>query len=949
MSKRDVPNSGAVGRMIAILALAVVAVLGTFATAARAANHPPVFTSVPPAGATAGVAWVYLVTTADPDPNDRPRVAVVEKPSWLTFVRKAGGGARLRGTPTLARVGVHRVRLRVTDVHGARTIQRFDVVVVPPAAAAPLFSPGGGSHPAPVAVTIAAPTPGSSIRYTTDGSDPSATAGEAYAGPIDIGTPTTLKAIAFGPGLADSPVTTADYAFVPGVETLPLTAIGTDGGTIRGAVDPRGLPTRAWFEWGTDPLLRAPDATERVALGDGTTTVAIARVLSGPASGTTYYYRVVAENEAGVSRGATDYFAPEPLDDRSIVVNSADDPAVRQPGKMTIRAAVERIASGGTITFDLRLSGARIDLAIVGEEDTILKGEVFNPGFLGYQERNYGKSALYARKSLIIDAAALPGGITLAWTGGEANPARVLAVYGNVRLRNVAVTGGRSVAEAIPGSAQQPWTLARGGGIAVWGIASLEGCTIHGNGVAGDLNGSRDRGAFGGGVYADWLFVSDCVVSGNTARGYGAAGGGLYSVGGTDYAVSPEWEEPLWDNLGSRVMRTTVSGNRVTAQHAYGGGVYSDGGGPGNLMTLQIEESTLARNLVEAYPGLPAPPPPGAPAPQHYYRGGGAYMSNGYLWIHASTIAENEVRGYPAMFSGKPNMAGGGITATIGNAHVVEDITLWHTIIAGNRAVDLSVDPPAAAPADVGTGSLLHFYSSGYNLVGAMDFTWMLVPIPEWMSLSRRHWPQQGDAEGIDAAAVLDIAGAARSATVVSAGTDAGEPALLWYPPAGDALDRIPPESYPIYNVYAGYYPYYDAPEPSDDFLAHVVDKLQEDAWLGPDFGPQFDGTAGIPFVADGGTWPANPTNAPWIRFWRDLDAEIGDRLGSARLGDAFWLSFSPDAPGGSWYEGIALDENITLYLDQWEVSEMWRNDFDQLGVGRSTEANTDIGAVEMP
>jgi hypothetical protein len=381
------------------------------------------------------------------------------------------------------------------------------------------------------------------------------------------------------------------------------------------------------------------------------------------------------------------------------------------------------------------------------------------------------------------------------------------------------------------------------------------------------------------------------------------------------------------------VLRTTVSGNRVTAQHAYGGGIYSDGGGPGNTMTLQVEESTLARNLVEDHPGIAQ-----SAMAQYYYRGGGAYMSNGYLWIHASTIAENEVTGAPALFGGKPNMGGGGIAATIGNAHVVEDMTLWHTIIAGNRV--------AGAPQDVFTGSLLHFYSSGYNLIGAMDFTWMLVPIPEWMCLSRRHWPQQGDAEGISADAVLDLEGAALSATVVSAGADAGSPALLWYLPLGDALDRIPPESYPVHNVYAGYSPYFSEPEPSDGFLNHVLARLRRDEWLGADFGPQFGDMSGIPFVAEASTWPTLPANGPWIRFWRDLEAAIGDRLGAVRLGDAFWGSFGPQEPGDS---AIDLDGVTTLMIDHQVVGEMWRTPYDQHGVTRSDTAPTDIGAIEVP
>ena len=123
----------------------------------------------------------------------------------------------------------------------------------------------------------------------------------------------------------------------------------------------------------------------------------------------------------------------------AIVVNTlADGVYPASAATVTIRDAVDRIKNGGTITFDVSLNGETIDLDIVGEEHSILKGEVFflvlpppPPPYWrydGYLERDYGASALYAAKDLTIDASDLPDGITLNWTGGEANPARVMAV-----------------------------------------------------------------------------------------------------------------------------------------------------------------------------------------------------------------------------------------------------------------------------------------------------------------------------------------------------------------------------------------------------------------------------------------------------------------------------------------------------------------------------------------
>ena len=47
---------------------------------------------------------------------------------------------------------------------------------------------------------------------------------------------------------------------------------------------------------------------------------------------------------------------------------------------------------------------------------------------------------------------------------------------------------------------------------------------------------------------------------------------------------------------------------------------------------------------------------------------------------------------------------------------------------------------------DIFTGSLFHFKSRGYNRLGVVDFSQMLVPVGQvdWASLCRRHYPKAG-------------------------------------------------------------------------------------------------------------------------------------------------------------------------------------------------------------
>ncbi|MEK8034942.1 beta-1,3-glucanase family protein [Ideonella sp. DXS29W] len=77
--------------------------------------------------------------------------------------------------------------------------------------ATPVFNPAGGNYASAQTVTISSATPGAVIKYTTDGSAPTA-ASPTYAGPIAVASSKTLRAVAQKTGYGDSGVETADYA-----------------------------------------------------------------------------------------------------------------------------------------------------------------------------------------------------------------------------------------------------------------------------------------------------------------------------------------------------------------------------------------------------------------------------------------------------------------------------------------------------------------------------------------------------------------------------------------------------------------------------------------------------------------------------------------------------------------------------------------------------------------
>jgi AraC-like DNA-binding protein len=80
-----------------------------------------------------------------------------------------------------------------------------------PTAAAPVFSPAGGTFSSAQTVTISTTTPGASIRYTENGLAPSTTTGILYTGPITVSVSTPIMAIAYESGYNPSSVVTSQY------------------------------------------------------------------------------------------------------------------------------------------------------------------------------------------------------------------------------------------------------------------------------------------------------------------------------------------------------------------------------------------------------------------------------------------------------------------------------------------------------------------------------------------------------------------------------------------------------------------------------------------------------------------------------------------------------------------------------------------------------------------
>jgi hypothetical protein len=139
-------------------------------------------------------------------------------------------------------------------------------VTATPKVAAPVFSPLPGIFPTSRQVSVSCPTDGATIRYTTDGSDPTASA-TIYTGPVLVDQTTTLKAIAFKTGFAASDIAAGLYTIQP-----PIAPGDVDGD---GLVDLKDAILALRITAATGPTAGLPQEADV----DGDTIIGIAEAI----------------------------------------------------------------------------------------------------------------------------------------------------------------------------------------------------------------------------------------------------------------------------------------------------------------------------------------------------------------------------------------------------------------------------------------------------------------------------------------------------------------------------------------------------------------------------------------------------------------------------------------------------------------------------------------------
>lgn len=109
----------------------------------------------------------------------------------------------------------------------------------------------------------------------------------------------------------------------PAVSTAAASSITTSAATITGTVDPNGAPTTYVVQYGTTSSYGLTSATH--SAGSGSDPVAISVRLAGLTPDTTYHYRLVATNAAGVRNSARRTFRTQATPRPLVTVNPATE------------------------------------------------------------------------------------------------------------------------------------------------------------------------------------------------------------------------------------------------------------------------------------------------------------------------------------------------------------------------------------------------------------------------------------------------------------------------------------------------------------------------------------------------------------------------------------------------------------------------------------------------
>ena len=136
-------------------------------------------------------------------------------------------------------------------------------------------------------------------------------------------------------GTRQTKIASFKFGNAPTVTTLAASSVTSVSATLNGSVNPSGLATTYYFQYGLTTSYGS--TTTSTSAGSGTTAVSVNAAISGLTGGQTYHFRVVAVNSDGTSNGNDLTFIP-----------GGAGVTTTTPSAITMTTAT----GGGNVTYD---------------------------------------------------------------------------------------------------------------------------------------------------------------------------------------------------------------------------------------------------------------------------------------------------------------------------------------------------------------------------------------------------------------------------------------------------------------------------------------------------------------------------------------------------------------------------------------------------------------------
>jgi hypothetical protein len=380
---------------------------------------------------------------------------------------------------------------------------------------------------------------------------------------------------------------------IPVAETLAASNALPNSLTLNAQINPDGAGALAFFEWGVTEALG--NLTPAQNVGNGFSIASVTITLTNLLPNTAYYYRAVATNAYGASRGI---ILPASTTGGKVMIN--DEAALRA-----------NMAHGGIITFGIDGSIALSNTLVISQ-NTILDGSghavvLSGNGSVRVMEVNPGVTLALTNIAIADGMSTNGGGIY-----NQGTLILVGCVVSNNSAVGVAGTAGTNGPSGISSPSPTPGSVggngsngspAYGGAIFNTGTLNAQNTLFIRNGAQGGAGGNGGNGGDGGALTTD----PQCRlgpgrpggnggIAGNGGSGFGGA---IYNTG-TAHLAQLEFAS---NNVTGGNGGTGGTGGRTPCSGAvsgYGGdagvGGSASGGAIYNLGLISLSQTTLAQN-----------------------------------------------------------------------------------------------------------------------------------------------------------------------------------------------------------------------------------------------------------------------------------------------------------------------------------------------------------------